>query len=408
MAGGKNRVTKNLVFVTLAGKPEGRIYMSGSILKRGKNSWLLRYELPRRADGKRRQGTETVHGTKKDAEKRLREILINMDHGDYIEPCKMSVKEYMLEWLQNYTFTNTRTTTYEMYSSLICQHIIPELGNIPLAKLAPIHLQQFLIKKMMDGGRVDGKPGGLSTKTVRHLYAILREALSQAVEMNIIAKNPAVRVKQPKLKQKEIKFFSEEQVKSFIRASEGTRFHCLFMMALGTGLRRGELLALQWQDIDFENSMVTVNKTLVKTKNGLKIQPPKTKSSRRTVSLPFTVNELLKKHKVEQNKLKLRQGVSYIDNGLVFCSINGNPLNPDNLVKRYFYPIISKAGLPRITFHGLRHTHATIMLARGENVKVVSERLGHTNVAFTIKTYGHVMPNMQAEAAKRFDDVLSV
>lgn len=171
-------------------------------------------------------------------------------------------------------------------------------------------------------------------------------------------------------------------------------------------MRRGELLGLKWQDVDFDKATVTVRRTLARTKKGLVLQEPKSQASRRTVTLPEEVVKALKALKIEQAKQKLKAGPLYQNNDLVFATNIGTFINPENITKRHLYPVLEKAGLPRVRFHDLRHTHAMLLLLKGENIKVVSERLGHTSVAFTLKAYGHVLPGMQEGAAKRINAVL--
>lgn len=205
--------------------------MPGSIKKQGKDSWRIRYELPRDpATGKRRQGSETVRGTKKDAERRLREILSEIDSGAHLEPSRMTTGEYMQQWFEAHS-ASLRPKSQERYEGLLRAHILPELGHIPLTKLAPVHIQKFYTQKVK-GGRQDGKEGGLSPASVRYLHNILREALEETVNLSLIAANPAARVKPPRVQQPEIRPLSEKEVKAFLEAAKGTRFEALFVTAL--------------------------------------------------------------------------------------------------------------------------------------------------------------------------------
>lgn len=308
-----------------------------------------------------------------------------MDQNTFIEPSKITVAEYMHQWL-DFHGQNLRAKTLERYKSLIELHIIPELGRNLLTKLAPVHLQNFYAKKIK-GGRADGKEGGLSAASVRYLHNILHEALANAVNLGLISNNPAEKVKPPRVQQQEIRPFTEGEVKTFLNVAKGTKFEALFVTALGTGLRRGELLGLHWDEVNLEQGTLTVKYSLVNVKGRPVLQQPKTSMSKRTIALSSSVVESLKKHRVKQIQQKLRLGPLYQDQNLVFCSETGTPLNPENLIKRHFHPLLEKAGLPKIRFHDLRHTHATLLLAQGVNVKIISERLGHTDVGFTLKTY---------------------
>mgnify|MGYP000138560863 CR=1 FL=1 len=226
-----------------------------------------------------------------------------------------------------------------------------------------------------------------------------------AVDLDMIPRNPADRVQPPSPEDIEITPLTEEQVARFLDAAKRNRFEALFITVLGTGLRRGEVFGLRWEDIDLQNGFLTVQRTLEVVKGKLKFVPPKTKTSKRTISLPPSVVDALKKHRIQQMQHKLRLRPLYEDQGLVFPSETGTPFNPDNL-DRYFKPILKKTGLPDIRFYDLRHTHATLLIKRGEDIKMVSQRLGHNDVAFTIRVYHHVMPNVEREAMLRFDEVL--
>ncbi|WP_258359403.1 site-specific integrase [Moorella sulfitireducens (nom. illeg.)] len=378
--------------------------MGGSIEKRGKNTWRIRYELPRDPKtGKRRQGSRTVHGTKKDAEKVLRDILTQIDQGTHIEPSDLPLEKFLNQWLQMHR-ANIRDKTFYRYEGIIRNHINPTLGKIPLSKLTPYHIQCLYTEKLAEN-RSDGEKGGLSKASVRYIHSVLHKALETAVNLDMIPRNPADKVQPPSPEDTEITPLTEEQVARFLDAAKGNRFEALFITVLGTGLRRGEVLGLRWEDIDLQNGLLTVQRTLEAAKGKLKFVPPKTKTSKRTISLPSSVVEALKKHRIQQMQHKLRLGPMYQDQGLVFPSETGTPLNPDNL-DRYFKPILKKAGLPDIRFHDLRHTHATLLIKRGEDIKMVSQRLGHSDVAFTIRVYHHVMPNVEREAMLRFDEVL--
>lgn len=381
--------------------------MRGYIRKRAKrkNSWSVTVDLGKDpSTGKRKQKYFTVEGSKKDAEKFLTQILRDLDTGRYMDPAKMTTGEFLETRIENHGI-NVKATTKENYESIIRTHLIPELGNIPLSKLNPIHIQSLYAKKLQKG-HADGKDGGLSTRMLRYMHSLLNESLSYAVSIKLIPENPAKNVKPVRVLQKEIACLTPEQVKAFLEAAKNDRFYPLFLCASGTGLRRGELLGLKWQGVDFDNATLTVRRTLARTKKGPAFQEPKSQASRRTVTFPEEVVKVLRAVKIEQAKQKLKAGPLYQDNGLVFATSVGTPLNPENITKRHLYPVLKKAGLPRIRFHDLRHTHATLLLLKGENVKVVSERLGYSSVAFTLKTYAHVLPGMQEGAAKRINAVL--
>lgn len=385
--------------------------MRGHIRKRGKDNYAIVIELDSAADGGRRQKWISVAKylglpkvTKKQAEAVLAEILQKANAGNLTDPQKVSFANYLRYWLDNYAQQSVRQTTLDNYQSLIDRHIIPELGHIQLAKLSPMHLQEFYNKKLVSG-RADGKPGGLSPKTVRELHSLIHKALDQAVKWQAALRNVAQAVSPPRKEKKEISFWDSHQAKDFLRAIEGERLFALYHLALNTGMRRGELLGLRWQDLRLEEGIVSVRQNLVKTSQGIVIQEPKTVNSRRNISISSNAAAVIKAHKKAQALEKLSHGPDYQDNGLVFCRINGLPLYPDG-VSDQFNRLLRKTEVRTITFHDLRHTHATLLLLAGVHPKVVSDRLGHHSVSLTLDLYSHVIPSLDQDAAKKLDEQL--
>lgn len=390
-------------------RPKG----SGSIEEVSKGKFQIRVCLGYDPFTKKyRRVKETIQGTRKEAEARLREILYQRDTQTLVlEPQKMTLRELLQQWLATNTTgeeANFSPKTAARYEELIRVHILPALGDVPVAKLTASHIQQFYNQKRSAGGRADGN-GGLAAATVRKLHNVLHAALEYAVRLQLLPENPAKRVIKPKVPApgSKIKPLNEQEVRRFMTAAKGSRFHPFFVVTLGTGFRPEELLGLKWTEIDLEARKLTVahTVTMVKGKPLLK-DIPKTASSRRTIEVGDEVVKALKTQKARQNQQKLAWGEAYQDYGLVFASENGTPLNECNVVKRYFKPMLQKAGLPDIRLYDLRHTHATLMIKRGEDVKMVSQRLGHTSVAFTLDTYHHVLPGVEKEAVMRFDSLL--
>jgi len=380
--------------------------MKGHIRKRSKDSWTIVIDMGRDlATGKRCQKWHTVKGTKRDAQRALREILTSLDRGIYVEPTNITLGEWLGKWLNNYVSLHTTPRTQESYRYITTRHLIPALGTIPLARLAPQHLQDYYAKELSQG-RCDGT-GGLSARSVLYHHRILSEALSHAMRMGLIARNVATVVDPPKPRRITMNTLSQADISKFLEAAkDDPTFYVLFCTLLYTGLRRGELLALRWRNCDLDLSELHVVETAYKLSNGdYIIKEPKTIHSRRRVSLPPSLSLLLRQYRADQEVFSKALGRQITDDDFVFSKYDGSPLNP-NHVTRTFGRIISESGLPHLRLHDLRHTHATLMLKAGIHPKIVSERLGHANINITLDTYSHVLPGLQEAAAQRFDEML--
>jgi integrase len=379
--------------------------MQGHIRKRGKGSWTVVVSLGRDpVTGKRRQVWRAVRGTKKDAEALLVQLLHQRDTGIDQPPGKITVALYLERWLQDYVRPNLAPKTFLQYSYLMRQHLLPALGAIPLAKLRPQHIQA-MYAQLLARGRADGK-GGLSPKTVLHIHRLLREALSHALKWQMISRNPADAVEPPRAGRYEPPSVSSGAVRGLLSAAEATPYGFLIHTAIMTGLRRGELLGLRWQDLDLEKGLLHVRQTCQwLPRQGFEFRPPKTHRSRRPVALATVTVSALREHRRQQLEQRLVLGSAYRDHGLVFATPLGTPLDPSNL-RRAWAGIVKAAGLPHLRLHDIRHIHATLMLLGGEHPKVVAERLGHAQVGITLDTYSHVLPNLQEQAAARLERLL--
>jgi integrase len=269
-------------------------------------------------------------------------------------------------------------------------HIVPALGHIKLKKLTPLHVQQFYGAKL---------ESGLSKRTVEYIHTVLHAALKQAVRWELVPRNVTEAVDPPRPNNKERPTFTLEQARLLLEAARGDRFEALYVLAIHTGMRRGELLGLSWDDVDLEKGLLHVRQALAP--DGKSFGYPKTAKGRRRLRLTSETVDALKKHRIAQNEERLRQGSSWRDHGLVFCSMVGTPMSPDNLVRRSYKPLLNRAALPQIPFHCLRHTFATLMMPNG-HPKVVQEMLGHSRVSTTLDIYSHASQDMQDEAVRRF------
>jgi len=260
--------------------------MKGHIYKRSQGSWTIIYDLP--ADsmtGKRRQKSQTVKGTKRDAQRYLREVLLSLEQGSYVKPNKITLGEWLRQWIKDYATMNTTDRTQESYSSIVERHLIPSLGKIILTDIQPQQIQSYYADKMKKG-RADGK-GGLSARSVVYHHRILSKALDYAVKMGVAVRNVAKVVETPRVQRVTMSTLSSDEVVRFLDADRETNYYVYFATLLYTGLRRGELLALRWRNLDLDNATLTVVETAYKLGNGkYVIKEPKTAHSRRTVTLP--------------------------------------------------------------------------------------------------------------------------
>ncbi len=368
--------------------------MAGQLVQRGKNKWLVRVFLGRDANGKRKYYSKVVHGTKKEAQTYLTKLLRQRDTGELVEPSRKYLKDYLQEWLETAVRPRVREVTFESYQDVIRLYIVPHLGDTRLTDLTPAQIQAAYNALSEQG---------LSARTVRYAHSILRDALEQAVKWQMLPRNPAQYVDLPRQKKKEMRALSPQEAKRFLEEAAYSRWQALFSLLITTGMRPGEALGLKWEDIDFHKGRVSIRRTM--TRDG-RLEEPKTPGSRRVISLPKSVLIDLKNHRRNQLEEKLR-AKEYNDQGLVFANENGGPVNYRNLIRRHFKPLLKRAGLPEdIRLYDLRHTCATLLLAAGENPKVVSERLGHSSVTLTLDTYSHVLPDLQQRAADKLERLL--
>ncbi len=297
-------------------------------------------------------------------------------------------------------------STLERYRSIVHRHLLPALGGLRLRELRPAHVQAAYGRALAVGGRADRRAGGLSPRTVLHHHRLLREALSHAVQWQLLAVNPADAVKPPRPERHEMRVLNAEQAGRLLEAAADGPLYPLVYMALATGARLGELLALRWQDVDLDGGVLQITRSARRLSGlGVVFQDTKTHRSRRPVALSPETVATLRDHRRVQAQERLALGPAYRDQGLVFAAATGRSLDESN-VRRAFLPITKRAGVAPLRFHDLRHTAATLMLRAGVHPKVVSERLGHATVGLTLDVYSHVLPDMQRAAAAVMDRVL--
>lgn len=379
--------------------------MRGSIVKRS-NSYRLKISLGKdQATGKYISHYETVNGNKKDAERRLNELIHQHDTGTFVRSSKVTVTDYLKQWLTDYAYANLSPGTARGYESIILTHLTPAIGAFPLTQLKPEVIQGYISDKLSNG-KVNGQ-GGLTARTVRHHIVCLHTALQSAVKMGRLLRNPVDAVTMPRARHQEIRTMSESDIHLFLEIARPTQYYALFYTALFTGMRRSELLALRWQDIDLLLLNISVNRSLHQLKGGqIVFRQPKTDKSRRLIALTPSTAAILKEFQESQYKLREALGFSKpTENDLVFCQYDGRPFLP-NTVSHNWIKLVRRAGLNGIRFHDARHTHASLLLKQGVHPKIVQERLGHSSIQITLDTYSHVAPGLQQAAANKFDDII--
>jgi len=364
----------------------------GSIFQRADGRWCATISIWSSGVGKRRR--KTFYGkTKREVQQKLTRAQSQKIDGKLVDGTKQTVAEYLDRWLRDSVRTQNSGATLVRYEGLVRNHIVPNIGGLKLANLGPAHIQGLYAAMERNGA---------SAQTRKLAHAVIRRALNVARRLRLyVSENPCSAVDAPKPQQPEIQPLTPEQVRHLLKESAGSRFHALFVLAVTTGLRQGELFALHWDDIDLEHGTISVRHTLEELNGNLRLKEPKTAGGRRSVDLPqMAVSALL-----DRRARMMADG--HTGSEWVFCNRKGRPLRKTNFSRRVWKPLRSAAGLPPIRFHDLRHTAATLLLVEGVHPKIVQERLGHANISMTLDTYSHVLPNMQREAAGKLDSLLS-
>ena len=345
-------------------------------------------------DGKRRYVSAKRKG---DAERALREAMTDADRGLTFDASNQTVSGYMTRWLEDFAKGTIAPRTYHNYRLQIREHIVPAFGTMKLSKLDTPNIQALYTAKLRDG---------LKPSSVRYIHAVLHCALKKAVELRLISRNPTASARPPKIRQEEITPLDAHQARLLLEAAKHDRFECLYILSLTCGLRMGESLGLKWSDIDLDAGTLRVHRQVQRIRDGggLVFSEPKN-ASRRTIDLPQRALEALRSQRKEQAKEKLR-ATDYGDSGLVFATSKGTPHDSQNIVNRYFKPLLKRAELPYIRWHDLRHTYATLLLARGTHPTYVQKSLGHASVQLTLDRYSHWMPSMGRNTAEGINEAL--
>jgi integrase len=374
-----------------------RGHNEGSIYKAKDGRWVAAITLENRK-------RKVFYGkTRKEVQEKLKQALHEQQQGTLVTASQQTLEKYLLQWLEDRR-VSVRARTYERYEEYVRLHIVPVIGRVQLQKLTAQNVQALYTKKLKEG---------LSPTTVNTLHAMLHKALSDAVRLGLIARNVCDMVTAPRRAYHEITPLTIEQAQQLLAMVKGHKLEALFVLALTTGMRRGEVLALKWQDINFVQGTLQVRRMLSRVPTKLAKETgqhyieaePKTERSRRSIVLAPLALEALREHRKRQFLAMAEAGAEWQDNDLVFCTSLGTPLNPNHVLEK-FKALLQQAGLPDMRFHDLRHSAATILLDTGVHPKVVQEMLGHNQISMTMDIYSHVLPTMQQDAAKKLNDVL--
>jgi len=369
--------------------------MKGHVYKRAPGKFWIILELGKDENNRRKQRFITFYGTKKEAEAELLRRLRLMESGFLLEPSTMTVAAYLESWLADHARHTVTPRTFERYQTIVRLHLIPVLGHTSLDKLHPLKIQELWARQL---------ESGMCSTTVRKHHNVLHAALARAVRLRLLPFNPCSAVTPPKPRHTEMKVLDDQGVARLLGAAHDTPVKVPVVLALATGMRRGEVLGLRWSDIDFDAGTLAVRQTLQEAQGQRIFKEPKTPKSRRVIALPAVALDVLRRHHAEQAETRLRLGGMYDDHGLVCPQADGSPWWSSDFDRRY-RRLRTQAGVD-VRFHGLRHTHATQLLRAGVHPKVVSERLGHASIGITLDIYSHVLPSMQEEAAERIDEGL--
>jgi len=361
--------------------------------------------------GTRRKRRTKTFERKKDAKSWQANMLVDQEKGRYVSSSSVTVADHMLDWLDDEKKPHIATTTYDNYKNRIETYIIPEIGYIPLQELEPFHISRF-IGYLRKRGSVRSD-GGLSENTLKKIYVLLNSAMEKAVKWRLIKYNPVAAIESPQPKSKEAVAMNFEEVQKLLESTKDDYFmHTFLSFAVLTGMRKSEMLGLEWPEVDLEEETVEVKQRLVVDQENGTIKhekQTKRKASRRKISIPTKLAQMLKKYKIHQKEIRLQIAEEYnTEKDFVFCKPDGYSYYPPTITKKAKKAIL-RAGLSsKYSLHTLRHTFATLQLKTGTDAKVTQEMLGHGNISTTLDTYSHVDQEMQKEAASKLEQMISV
>ena len=373
--------------------------MKGSIRERSPGRWAIIIDDPN--SGTRKRRWHSFKGTKRQAQIECARLISEMQSGSYLAPDKTTFAEFTERWLTHMK-SQVSPKSHARYGELLRKNVVPLIGAAVLTKLKPAVISEAYAKAL-ENGRRDGA-GGLSPRTVGHMHRVLRQALGDAVKWEMLHRNPADAVNPPKVERTVMQTYDLDQTAELIEAMRPTRMLIPTLLAVLCGMRRGEVAALRWKNVDLAAGQLAVLESAEQVGSRVRYKTPKNGKGR-ALALSASLVEELRSHRLRQAEELLTVGVRLSDNTFVVAQADGTPLQPDTLTQDWFRKL-DDTSLPRIRFHDLRHAHATHMLSSGVHPKVASERLGHSNIGITLDLYSHVLPGMEADAAERVDAAL--
>ena len=392
--------------------------MAGSIEKRGKNSYRLIVTNGYDLNGKTLRHTKTIHGSKKDAEIELAKFVAEVQNGFVVEGKSLRFREFVEFWKQKYAVKELSPTTYNRYCRMLETRLIPYFGNFYLNKIKPTDIMQFydllekdtqIIRKKNNKNIKTGKP--LSSKTILEHHRLLRAMLHKAVYWQLIVSNPAERVQAPRTKKPRRKFYDDTQCKVLLENlatlnDDLIKYKVAITLTIFTGVRLGELMGLEWHDINFRDGIISVNRSSQYLSDaGVFTKSPKTESSIREVAIPDFVVSLLEEYKIWYDDQKMAYGELWYESDRLFVQSDGKPMHPSTISK-WFVKYVGQIGLPVINFHGLRHTNATLLISQNVDVAVVAARLGHAQITTTFNFYVHPIISHNRKAGNVLENLL--
>ena len=358
-------------------------------------TWSYRIDLGLDSEGRRQQKQVGGFRTKKDAQAALNEALAGLQRGTYVAPSRQTVAAFLELWIDG-ARSELAITAWTNYGDIIRRYIVPHLGSKRLVDLSPLDVKAWHAA-LLDHGRMDG--GALAVASVQLAHRILHRALADAVRWNLIPANPASGARVPRGERKEMRVWTADEAATFLAAVADDRLAALWILALHTGLRRGELAGLRWKDVDLDAGTLTVAQQRTNANHEVVVSAPKSKSQRQLVLAPATV-AALSLHRRRQRAERLALGPAWTDTGYVFVDEAGQPYHPQRYLPM-FHAACERAGVPKIRLHDVRHTMATLALQAGVHPKVVQEQLGHSAINVTMDVYSHVPQAVRRESASK-------
>lgn len=377
--------------------------MTGHIRRRGERSWELKYDAASDPlTGRRVTRYRSFKGTKRDAQVELTRLLAAADQGNDIDPAKTTLSEFLDRW-EAWAATQVSAKTLERYRELAAHHIRPHLGAARIQRLKTVSVVELYGKLQ----RPKPEGAGLAPRTVGHVHRLLHRVFTHAVKWDVLPNNPITAAEPPRVERTEIEILAPDQIKAVLGALHGRLLYPVAVLGLATGMRRGELAALRWGDVDFDAGRIRVERSLEQTNAGLAFKAPKTNAGRRTISIPASIVSELRAHWRRQQEQRMALGLGKATgDDLVLARPDASPWPPDSLTTAWAKAVASLK-LPKVTLHALRHTHASQLIAAGLDVVTVSRRIGHSNPTVTLNVYAHLFGNTDERAAAMVEAALS-